>query len=284
MIFYIFLLVVTVLILLSKCKPEPLHGVYEQPGYLAPLKHVLIYLVIRLNKRRVSHKAVGHEKAWLGLAAEDDVSIMESPRPLLDHPLACDAVWFGGGSRDGTYLVMSGARRQNNILQSMVFVYIPGVGLLRHIHHPETGMRQTGEDREGWSGGGVSLVPEIPMKKWKLRFEGRMKNLKTKTEHNVKIRAEYLSSLPYFDFDSEMNPWTVARAMAREPWSREYFTRLKAAHQNHYEQFGDVRGVVQVDDDEHSLDVQVMKDHTHGSIRDWTLLHRYCFHQFNTVR
>ena len=30
--------------------------------------------------------------------------------------------------------------------------------------------------------------------------------------------------------------------------------------------------------------VQVMKDHTHGSIRDWRLMHRYCFHQFTTAR
>ena len=51
--------------------------------------------------------------------------------------------------------------------------------------------------------------------------------------------------------------WTVARAMAREPWSREYFDRLKAAHQNHYEQFGDVRGVIEVDGEEYQLDVQV---------------------------
>ena len=71
-----------------------------------------------------------------------------------------------------------------------------------------------------------------------------------------------------------MDSWTVARAMSREPWSKEYFDRLKAAHQNHYEQFGDVKGTIEVDDEVHNLDVQVMKDHTHGSIRDWTLLHR----------
>ena len=48
------------------------------------------------------------------------------PRPLVDHALACDAVWFGGAGRDGTSLIVSGARRKENILQSMVFVNIPG--------------------------------------------------------------------------------------------------------------------------------------------------------------
>ena len=197
-------------------------------------------------------------RSCVGLAAEDDITVMESPRPLVSHPLACDAVWFGGAGRDGTSLVVSGARRQGKILQSMVFVYIPGLGLLRHAHHPETAMKQTEEEAgRGWSGGGVSLVPEQPMRRWRISFEGRMKNEKTGTLHEVTLSASYTSEFPHFDFDSEMSAWTVARAMAREPWSRAYFAGLRAAHQNHYEQFGDVRGVIQVDGQDHALDVQV---------------------------
>ena len=37
----------------------------------------------------------------------------------------------------------------------------------------------------------------------------------------VRIDARYTATSPHFDFDSEMSAWTVARAMAREPWSRE---------------------------------------------------------------
>ena len=98
----------------------------------------------------------------------------------------------------------------------------------------------------------------------------------------------------------------------------QYFGRLRAAHQNHYEQFGRVTGSVEVDGEQSRLEIQVsrgmsaagrvergschqqggwrvgalvrivmlqvMKDHTHGSIRDWRLMHRYCFHQFTTAR
>ena len=92
----------------------------------------------------------------------------------------------------------------------------------------------------------------------------------------------------------------------------QYFARLRAAHQNHYEQFGRVTGSVEVDGERSRLEIQVstesgerepssaggvesgsiviivllqvMKDHTHGSIRDWRLMHRYCFHQFTTAR
>ena len=101
------------------------------------------------------------------------------------------------------------------------------------------------------------------MRRWSLSFEGKMRNEKSGSVHDVKISGTYTSELPYFDFDSEMEAWTVARAMAREPWSRDYFDRLKAAHQNHYEQFGDVRGVIEVDGEQHQLDVQVRLCMTH---------------------
>ena len=73
----------------------------------------------------------------------------------------------------------------------------------------------------------------------------------------------------------------AARAFAKEPWSREYFDKIRAAHQNHYEQFGDLRGVATVDGGavEDRLDLHVMRDHTHGSTRDWRLMHRDGFRQ-----
>ena len=130
---------------------------------------------------------------------------------------------------------------------------------------------------------GIHLEPVVPMKKWKVKFDGEMM-MKNEgsiiTSHKVVIDAEYNSDLEYFDFDSDMLPWTVARAMSREPWSRQYFHRLRAAHQSHYEQFGEVSGVVTVDGQERSLSVSVMRDHTHGSNRDWRLMHRYCLHNF----
>jgi hypothetical protein len=89
----------------------------------------------------------------------------------------------------------------------------------------------------------------------------------------VSIEAEYTSDLDYFDFDSDMEPMVIARAMAREQWDRQYFSRLRSvlelteiyylggfffmiikyvifhlreAHQNHYEQFGTVKGTFRI--------------------------------------
>ena len=97
---------------------------------------------------------------------------------------------------------------------------------------------------------GIRLEPLVPMKKWRVQYEGEMmmKNEGSITTlHRVKLDAVYTSDLEYFDFDSDMEPWAVARAMAREPWTKEYFQRLKDAHQSHYEQFGDVSGTLSID-------------------------------------
>ena len=43
--------------------------------------------------------------------------------------------------------------------------------------------------------------------------------------------------------------------MAREPWSREYFDRLREAHQSHYQQFGRLTGRLVVDGDQWPVEV-----------------------------
>ena len=55
-----------------------------------------------------------------------------------------------------------------------------------------------------------------------------------------------------------------------------------SAHQNHYEQFGDLTGTATVDGVDHVLNLNVMRDHTHGSVRDWRLMHRYGIQNFRT--
>ena len=35
------------------------------------------------------------------------------------------------------------------------------------------------------------------------------------------FQSEYKSDLPFFDFDSDMDLWTIAKAFAKENWSRK---------------------------------------------------------------
>jgi len=76
-------------------------------------------------------------------------------------------------------------------------------------------------------------------------------------------------------------PWTMARSIAKETWSREYFNTLKAAHQTHYEQHGDLIGEIVVDGKTYKFKIPAMRDHSYGIKRNWKLFHRYIFHMFN---
>ena len=40
-------------------------------------------------------------------------------------------------------------------------------------------------------------------------------------------KARFSSTVPYFDFDADMDAWSVAKAFAKEPWSREYFDQIR---------------------------------------------------------
>ena len=44
---------------------------------------------------------------------------------------------------------------------------------------------------------------------------------------DVQIDAVWSTSLEQFDFDTDMSTTALSRAIAREPWSREYFDTLK---------------------------------------------------------
>jgi len=120
------------------------------------------------------------------------------------------------------------------------------------------------------------------MKHWKLQYDGNLKlHGNDSKEFKVKLTADWTSSLPHFDFDCMIPAWTMARAIAKETWSREYFEILKSAHQTHYEQHGNLQGQIDVEGSKFKFDMPSMRDHSYSTKRDWKLLHRYMMHMFS---
>jgi len=225
--------------------------------------------------------STSNDKAGYGIKSTKDITAMEKTQPLSDHPLAIDAVLFSCGGQDGTYLVAAMARRKLDTNNTIFCLRIPSIGVLLHPKHPDTMFHS--ENEESWEAEGLKLDLIEPMKKWSISYEGPMVHQVNKTTHQVKLEATYESRFPFFDFDSDMEAWTVARAFAKEPWSREYFDGIRKAHQCHYEQLGDVEGHVSIDGArDFPLSLNVMRDHTHGSTRDWRLMHRYGIQNFTT--
>jgi len=216
-----------------------------------------------------------------GVGTGKDLQLMESAQPLGDNPMAVDAVLLSCGGKDGSYLVAAISRRQLDMNNTIFCLRLPEVGVLLHPKHPDTTMFTSTKD--GWeSDKSLVMTPVEPMKKWTVEYQGPMVHKNTQETFDVVLKGTYTSNLAHFDFDSDMNPWTAARAFAKEPWSKEYFDKIKKAHQSHYEQFGQLTGTVEVNGKVHDLELDVMRDHTHGSTRDWRLMHRYGVQNFTT--
>jgi len=44
---------------------------------------------------------------------------------------------------------------------------------------------------------------------------------------DVNFEGDWSTNLPFFNYDTDLNPATVARVIAKEKWTREYFKSLE---------------------------------------------------------
>jgi len=153
------------------------------------------------------------------------------------------------------------------------------VGLLKAPKLPDTTLR-TDQDMQFSTTDGLLIEPVEPMKSWKITYDGMMELEGGDVDPvHVQIDLQWKSDLRHFDFDTDVPPVAMARALAKEHWTRAYFEKLKGAHQTHHEQMGLLTGTAKVDGyGVHKLELNSMRDHSYARKRDWKLLHRYGLH------
>lgn len=282
---------VCVIYLVFSPDPPPIEGVYSQPGKFYNLKYWIFSILLSMRKRQNrKQKSVVQDQAGWGMRSKNSIEEMDRAQQLPpQHPQAVDAVYFNGGNKDGSYMVAATARRHNNLVQTMLYIRLPELGLLELPSLPDTSLYQSKTETPGFSAGGLRIEPVTPMKKWKLSFEGKMrlvrdgwKEIEPDAEQkpaellDVKFSLDWDAYTRMFDFDTDMHPSAICSAMAIEPWSRNFFNQLKVAHQTHYEQFGTISGIINLGSlGEHHIKVRGVRDHSYGNIRDWADLHRY---------
>ncbi|CAL1532789.1 unnamed protein product [Lymnaea stagnalis] len=254
--------------------------VYRQPGLFYPIKYhffrFILWLRKRQNERKQQHKLASSADAGYGVRSRNSPDDMDKLQVLpKEEPLAVDAVYFNGGNSSGVFLVAATARRQDNIVQTILYIRLPNIGLLEITSLPDTHLTGT-DNGSSYSAGGLTITPVKPMDTWNLKFDGIMRIAETREKVNVKFDLVWKAITKPFDFDTDLHPHVMADGIARERWSRQYFDTLKRAHQTHYEQFGEIVGVVHVSGHpDQEVKVQGVRDHSYGNIRDWKLFHRY---------
>lgn len=261
--------------------PPPLKGVYQQPGKWYFLKFHLFKFLMYLRKRQNEKKtSVEGETAGYGMRSRSCVEEMDRAQALpLEHPKAVDAVYFNGANKDGFYFVAATARRHENLVQTLLYLRVPALGLLELPSLPDTSLYT--EKELSFSAGGLQIEPVEAMKKWRISYKGKMRLTKIDGEKAEEVYVcfvlDWTADTTFFDFDTDLCPDAVASGVAREKWSRAFFDQLKQAHQTHYEQFGTISGEVDLGAyGVKEIQVRGLRDHSYGNLRDWADLHRYC--------
>ncbi|XP_062541594.1 uncharacterized protein LOC134209615 [Armigeres subalbatus] len=257
-------------------KKKPVLNVYRMQGEFYLLKYFIMLSMLRVRKIKMILSRL--------LAPKNNEAIFSSldqPQPLSTNEHAVDAVYFNGTNSETTWLVCGTARRKNNLVNGFLYLKVQDFStrLLVSPRLPDTCMWQLDHELGRYEAEGLKLTPIVPMKKWKIEYQGIMR-FEDDSSLNMKVTLEafWTSNLPYYNFATDMDPNPVASAMAKELWTRQYFKNLKKYHQTHYEQFGTLEGKVQIEGQTFPLSIDCMRDHSFGDQRNWKNFHRYVMH------
>ncbi|XP_022918645.2 uncharacterized protein [Onthophagus taurus] len=259
---------------------SPIFNVYQRPTKIYWFKVVFMYSVLKF--RQIANYLKSERRRDLGKV--DKYILQDGPQPLKDSELAVDAVFFNGANSKGDYFIIATARRSNKLVDGFIYLKINDskLGLLESPKLPSTALYQLEETQE-YKAEGIEISVIEPMKIWKIKYNGKMKSADNRSKwYNVKIVGEFVSKLPPYNVDVDMDPFMMAKALAVEPWSRDFFRTLNETHQMHYEQFGDMLTEVEIDGKPFNLKINVCRDHSFASKREWRIFHRYALH-FITV-
>ncbi|KAL1490186.1 hypothetical protein ABEB36_012919 [Hypothenemus hampei] len=264
-----YILIVFLILIFSKLSiinENRIFGKYPRKTKYYWLKVLVMYVILSLRKFFKKVPADYFEK-------------LDKPQQLSPTPKAADAVYFNGVNNKGECLIHGTARR-HGLIDGFLYLKINAseLGLLELTTLPDTSqiMDTSGT---GYEAAGIKVVALKPMKTWKITFNGKLREAKNKDSlHEVSIEAIYTSDKPCFNYETQMEPWNMAKNIAYEKWSRKYFENFNNHHQLHYEQFGVVKANVTIDKQEYRLNVDCLRDHSVASHRDWGSFERYILH------
>ncbi|KAK3592024.1 hypothetical protein CHS0354_031535 [Potamilus streckersoni] len=268
--------------------PPPVDGVYRLPGRCYYLKKYSFFLLLWLRKNRSQKRSVkghvteDHVSRGYGMSTSDPLQL-EQCHDLEDDPHALDSAYFAGFGKDGTRIALRVARRHGREAEVWVLLEVPGLGFYQHPVHPDTCFYNT--DGVSFTAGGVKLQLLEPLRRWKVSFSGMLRHglcntLDAKPDKYAHVKMTFIweAVCDPFNFDVDLEMTSLADGIAKEKWSREFWSRLQRMHQTHYEQWGEMWGKICIEGhEERNVRLKSIRDHSFG-VRDWRLFYRYMVH------
>lgn len=113
-----------------------------------------------------------------------------------------------------------------------------------------------------------------PSETWGFGFTGKLINMQTGKECDAVIKGEFNASGAIFEFGTHLDSRVMAKAIAKEKWSKEFFGALQENNQVHYEQPGKAIISITIDGSSTELRTPAMRDHSFGK-RDWKYMNKH---------
>jgi len=198
--------------------------------------------------------------------AKFDVDFAENYRLPQDAPEHYNnSYYFTGHAEDGHSFLARLAFRGNGEVEVWFALNIPGRGLFNYTKNID-------QPREGIASGPLKFTCLEPAKRWKIEFSSKLE--KGEEEIDIDFQGIFHSDLPLFNFGTDTNPLPMARSLAQEKWSKDFFHKLKSVDQVHIEQCGVFEGYYVLDGEKKKLKMRSIRDHSFGP-RDWSFMHRH---------
>ncbi|CAD5217175.1 unnamed protein product [Bursaphelenchus okinawaensis] len=226
------------------------------------------------------------------------VDVLERKQKLPEEfPKAGDCVFFNGSNRDGYYITLGFAQRQNNIANIFFVLHIPNKGtFVNQDLLSSSNLTTIPNELDYKSESGFTISCLRPMELWKISFDGSLVSTKylnydlTKAGKeevpkdfeaiDCKFELTWIARGEHFDFDNDISTDLISRSLAIEEWSKGTFQKLEKHRNIHYEQFGQLKGQIALNDEKYDLNMEGLRDHSITSYRNWSELRRYVMIMF----
>jgi hypothetical protein len=195
------------------------------------------------------------------------IEYLEQKHLDLTLPFPNDSSFFYGGDKEGNAFICRMAFRDPKRKHEYWFdFYLKGVGFFGIKDDP-------GPDGEGFQMGNLKWEPVEIGKTWRITYQGELKDDEGKP-HDANVDLLFTGEHPIYNFADSSDRNLIAKAIASEKWTKDFFLKLQELSQTHIEQTGNIQGTLILDGKTHNLSLRAMKDHTFGS-RTWLTWDRH---------
>ena len=198
---------------------------------------------------------------------EFPVEYLEQKHVDLDLTFPNDSSFFYGGDKEGNAFICRMAFRGPERKHEYWFdFFLKDQGFFGIKDDP-------GKDGEAHQMGNLKWEPIEIGNKWRITYSGPVTGKEGKS-HESLVDLIFTGEHPIYNFADSSDRNLIAKAIASEKWTKEFFFKLKELSQTHVEQTGNIQGRIILDGKENNISMRAMKDHTFGS-RTWLTWDRH---------